>query len=337
MNPDPTENQLADVLEGPWAQKAVDAEVYLAQQRKATLTLNSSSGSSARSGPPNRIRTAELSNVFRAHWHQFATNVHEQQVRNSFDEALNTLQLLELGIETGYYTADQLRRTVVAKFEELFWSEAAVNYLLHHQYIGVRFLAARYEIDLGLPPLPPPAPNPDAGVRYATFLSIYAEFYHDSAIKSCLHFLSDRTQFPDEQRAFAEFLTKKVPQTSSEPIITHFQHLSKGFYKVILYLNDVFKVVERTQEKSFALFFSYWLMRFTGYQLTDSGYHATGENWAALISRSPNQLLLASGYASAEMSAKDAAPFKQLLRQRIRSIQQAWFRAKTEIETRASQ
>lgn len=336
MTPDPIENRLADVLEGPWAQKAVEAEEFLAQKRKTTLKLKSSA-SSALSSTTGRIRTAELTNVFRAHWRYPITDKHEQQLRSSFDEALNTLQLLELGIETGYYTAEQLRSTVVAKFDELFWSEAAINYLTYYEFISVRFLAARYRIDLGLLPLVPPVPDPNAEVQYATFLSIYAHFYQDTPIRFCLDFLDDYIQFPEEKRAFAEFLTKKGIQNSSEPIIARFQDLSRGFYKFILYLNDVFKVIESTEGKYFALFFSYWLARLTGDRLTDSGYSKASRDWASLISESPNQLLFASGYDSDEITSEDTATIKQLLQQRIRTIQQAWLNAKSEIESQVRQ
>jgi hypothetical protein len=332
MTPSPTENRLAYVLEGPWAQKAVAAEEFLAKKRQTTLPLHSSATQALSSAPPARARAAELTNIFRAHWQFPVTDIQEQALRDSFDEALNTLQLLELGIETGYYTTDQLRETVVAKFDELFWSQASIDYLTYYQYVNIRFLAARYGVDLGLPPLTPPTPNPGAEVRYATFLSIFSQFYADEAVKSCLHFLDDYVLFDDELTAFTQFLTEESEMVDAEPLVEHLQQLSEGFYKLILWLNDVFEVVSSDEEKYFALFFSYWLIKLLGYTPTQTGYVHNGTDWMSLIDRFPNQLLIAGGYELDAVDPEDLVTAQELLRRRLLTIRNAWHSAQLEIE-----
>lgn len=332
MTPSSNENRLAYVLGGPWAQKAVAAEEFLATKRQTTVTLHSSSGQALPGAPLTRPRTAELTNIFRAHWRAPVIDPREQELRDSFDEALNTLQLLELGIETGYYTTDQLRETVLAKFESLFWSQASVDYLVYYQYVNIRFLAARYGVDLNLPVLPPPTPNPSAEVRYATFLSIFSQFYADAAVKSCLRFLDDYFLFREEHTALVQFLQKKSANAAPEPLVAHLQQVTEGFYKLILWLNDIFDVVSRDEKKYFALFFSYWLIKLLGYTPTQTGYVQGGTDWVSLISRSPNQFLIAGGYELNALAPEDRATAKRLLRQRLHTVKNAWLSAQAEIE-----
>lgn len=332
MTPSSAEDRLAYVLTGPWAQQGAVAENFLAKTQQTALPLRSSAAKAAPDTPPNRPRVTQLTNVFRAHWQAPVTDAREQALRDSFDEALTTLQLLELGIETGYYTTEQLRETVLAKFDSLFWSQASVDYVRYYQFVSIRFLAARYGIDLGLPVLTPPLPNPGGEVRYAVFLSIFSQFYVDAALDSCLRFLDDYHRFEDEHIAFAHFLLKKSAVATAEPLTTHLQQVSEGFYKLILWLNDVFEVANPDERKYFALFFSYWLTKLLGYSATPTGYEQTETDWVSLINSSPNQLLLAGGYELSTMSPEDRATAKNLLRKRLATIKNAWLSAHVEME-----
>ena len=353
-----TDGRLAFVLTGPWAKEAEPAEAYLGEMRVVAT------GPNVLKSAHKRAKTVganpELKRLFRPHWEEAVTDKKEQGLRDAFDEAVTTLQLLELGIETGYYDAEVLRPVVLAKFEELFWTPATIDFLDYYDYIGVRFLAARYDYALGnFPRLDPPAPDLNAGLRFASFLDIFAQFYEDQDTKLFLKFLDDFviTQLngqPIRERSFfRQYLRSEQLESRANKLLPRFRKLSRGFYKTVLWLNDIVKVVRASADKalsadvkvapltaadkSFAMFFSYWLAKLFGFSLEKTGYEARGTNWAALAKDHPLRLLSDSGYevrpeAEDALNENELKTIRELLEKRLDTLRAIWKTAKEEIE-----
>src|SRR6266436_365570 len=99
--------RLKNLDQGPWIEKALEAKRYLEPKTDLSLLINSNEPITL--DKLNKIlvredlqRERELAELLRAHWDKEIESDHEILLRDSFDEALSFLQILELAIETGY-------------------------------------------------------------------------------------------------------------------------------------------------------------------------------------------------------------------------------------------
>ena len=135
--------RLEDIQTGPWRKKS-----ELARQRLLTLS------------------TAELERYLRSHYGDEIKDEAELDFRQSFDQVLEEMQLLELAVACGFLSLDVVRRAIEPDFASLLSSKAARAYVKLYDFVLVRYLAYRLSIDLEIGALQPPPINPHAEVRY---------------------------------------------------------------------------------------------------------------------------------------------------------------------------
>lgn len=308
------------VLNGPWAHNTDKADLFLEAQRTANISLR---GSVAGVGNTSvRIRSAELSNMFRGHW-VVPIKENEQAVRNSFGEALDVLQLLELGIESSYYRIEDVKGLIVDRLNHLFWSQAAVDYIKQYNRLLVRYVACRSEFDLGLPLLAPPIED-EAEIAYAGFLLTFAQMRDDDEMQEAIKFVY--TSLTNSTWSLSE-----SSPVSNDTMAYCSLECTKGFYKIISCLDDIFESVSEKRRKYFALIFSDWLSIFSGYTLSKEGYVKLPTSLSDFISNNAHVIMESVGYQEADKQVIDETA--ALLKGRIDKIKSVWSEAQNEIQS----
>jgi hypothetical protein len=223
-----------------------------------------------------------LGRVFRPHFKKSFRKKTYIEFRESFDEALDHLELLELSVETGYLSPEAVRQQSLREMRLLLKSEPAQHYLQHYDYLLVRFLAARFDFPLRLPPLNPPKPNPDAEVRFAVFLATHNEWTSDSNIELFTRLL-DNYRFGERinWEFFSDYLlSNRKPELDAEEELC-IQRLSDGLDRFVQLLGGLFAQLSVTERAYFGSFYAYWLAKFFGYELGKRGYEEAWESWEA--------------------------------------------------------
>lgn len=287
--------RLHQLMEGPWRSAAKLAREVFAPPTFDSTPLIFMPIQHEKDDASEAMRARFL----RPHWDSQVDDPREIEVRDSFDEALTEMQLLELAIQTGYLdltttVRDHARNLI----NQLLWSPSAVRFIADYDYITVRFLAARVGVDLKLPSVVPPEPVP-AAAHFATFHSVLLEWETDDDLAAWLGWLDDynESSFANPEAAFNRFLaTGKYPR---DPQNAHyFQRLVYGAGKFVMLLSTLFHSMNdegRVQldqrpgvdhRAPFGAFFSYWLARFHGYSLAKIGFEKDDRDLGRVLLRS---------------------------------------------------
>jgi hypothetical protein len=254
----------------------------------------------------DRRRARELTHRFAPHWPDEEFTEAEQTFRDSFDEALTVLQLLELAVETGYLTLEAIRPTARAEIVALLWASPARQFLDTYDYWTVRFIADRVGVDLGLPKLAPPQPDPTGEMHFGAFLALISEWTVDADLDAWLGLL-DGYMLQDaddedysEADAFYEFLTTgELPDEANLGDVLRYFSLARGAFKFLFQLCGTLRPMQKRERFFFLSFFAYELSKFFGYELKERGYVATEEGgWDAIGDASAFHRLLSGGVIS---------------------------------------
>jgi hypothetical protein len=262
--------RIEDLRRGPWMEQSEIARrsmPILSEQQRATY--------------------------LRPHWKdpEGITKKEEIGFRESFDQVLEYLQLIELGIETGYFSLDALRTEVEREMAPLVSSPAVCRYIYDYEFLPVRFLASRFGLALGTAPLAVPPINPLAEVRFATFLSLHSSWTDDRAIER-FTMLMDHYKFLKlvNGRYFKSYLSGTLMPS---PVFGEEQQrlldeLCSGCTRFVQILGDLFIQLDGGEQPFFGSFYGYWLGHFFGYSLGDQGFSKKSEGWGLYV---PNRLL----------------------------------------------
>jgi hypothetical protein len=235
---------------------------------------------------PEGAAFARLDALFRPHWQRPITRPQDLAFRDAFDEALARLQLVELAVVTGYVPLDAVRQRTRAELMTLLWPPAAREYLRTYDFLGVRFLAARVEIDLRLPAVSPPVSNPRAAVRYATFLSQLETWHKDPNVDEWLGFLDDYVEYDDEPSDVERFLRTGKIRAKDDRRADRFQRLAAGADRVLQLLADLFNVLPENERPLFGIYHAYWMQKLFGYSFDDDKRRyvkSAADDWSTLL------------------------------------------------------
>lgn len=287
----PEENdRVKGLLEGEWTAQARKAEVFLRPPRRLVasllaedrITVQDLLGAERTYASP--ARSKDIRRTLRAHW-ETKDGVYdpaEIELRDSFDELLTVLQLLELSAESGYLPEHVVRPLGRERLLNALWPAGARLFVKHYDYLGVRFLAARCDIDLGLPKVIPPHPDPRAQVQFATFLSQHQGWYGDESLDWWLGLLDDYVgeegEFDQpEDEAFYSFLrTGRLPGENRD-VERRFYARADGLKRFLFLLANLFSFLPQRSAPFYGFFYLYWMAKFFGYELSDDGYHRDRE------------------------------------------------------------
>lgn len=251
--------RLADLSAGPFRAAA--------QPAREALTLKQWS-------------SVALARVLRPNIGRKFSNQDDINFRESFDESLDFLELLELAVETGYLTIDSVRDAARNEMELLLKPRSAQRYLVYYDFLLVRFLAARLDFPLFLPRLEPPVPNPEAQIRFAVFLATHNDWSSDPHIELFTRLL-DSYQFYRRIDAafFSAYLLGAARPALRPDDVACIQQLSDGLDRFVQLLGGLFAQLSPAQRPYFGSFYAYWLAKFFGYRLQESGYEQASESW----------------------------------------------------------
>jgi hypothetical protein len=227
-------------------------------------------------------RRKKLQHILRAHWKSElgVTDPDEIEIRDSFDELLTTLQILELSVESGYLTEDDVIGVAREQLLRALWSQAACSFVDHYDYLAVRFLAARCRVDLGLPEVVPPTTDPRAAVQFATFLSQHQAWYGQEGLDWWLGLLDDYTEDDEdfeEDEAFYTFLRSGRLPSESKDVEVRFFDRADGLKRFIFLLSSLFSILPENVAPLYGTFYLYWMAKFFGYELGERGYRRESE------------------------------------------------------------
>jgi hypothetical protein len=249
--------RLAGIGRGPWRQAS--------QLARATIP---------------RMQPAAASRYFRFH-DVTITDPQEIEFRESFDEALEELQLLELAVMCGYLPLEIVEPEARAAFATLLATPQARKYLSNYDYLLVRFLAARLREDLRLPPVTPPPVEPSAAIRYAAFLAVHMDFAQSSAIEKFTRLLDDY-HYGRVNAALVKRGLAGIPPELSSAEQQHYDEALVGFFEFLQLLGDLFVDMQPDHLPLFGSNYGYWLGRFFGMRRKGATYDSSGISFGDL-------------------------------------------------------
>jgi len=288
-----------------------------------------------RSGPWNRrselarskireLSTTQSSRLFRFHIPETVKDLDEIEFRNSFDEALDQLQLLELAVECGYLSLQSVKDTAAEDFRLLLTNPQARRYVEMYDFVPIRFLAARIGFDIGLTSPEPPPINPSAAVRFATFLSLHREMSRRDSIEMFLKVLDD---FRFAGLINAPYLKDRLQSgnafletTEKETLLA----ITQGLIDFVQILGDLFLQLDADEQPLFGCFYGYWLSHFFGFRRTERGYELVATSFGDVSLPS----VVTDSLSKEAVQAEEAR-----FRHRIELLDDTWQRTRDFIES----
>ena len=284
------QNRVAALSKGPWTNHAKSAFAFLKPATPVNLYLAGDWHVPMASVRPLLVaadvaRDDELAHFFRAHWKDPEGVRHkgEMNVRDSFDEALTHLQLLELAVEMGYVPLDAIKEQARQQFSELLWSDAARKFVWDYDYLSVGYLASRIGVDISQGDLAPPPVNEAGAVRFALVLAEHVRWSNDEVIDEWLHFLDDYVVTRNEQVLFQEYLLSRPSPTPKKVTVRQrdrFERLAAGAGQFVIQLSTLMAPLREDERAHVGLLYSYWFAKFFGYERGAQGYRKVGDGWA---------------------------------------------------------
>jgi hypothetical protein len=263
--------------QGPWIKKGAEAWEIIGRPPESANERAATSNTQQK-----------LKRLLRPHWDDeiyYAEGV----IRDSFDEALTLYQLYELAIENQYISINDIKEQVYKELTSLLWSDGARAYLQNYSYTSVIFLAQRVGLNLGFNQVGLPSIHDASEGLFASFLSQHALWYEDPLLDGWIGFLDDYQEYGDEQRTdkevFRDFLESTQRKFDNEAALWAFV---AGADRFVTRIADLAVLLSEDEKPSYGLFYAYWLAKFYGFDLTDSGYirHDDQEDWGTAVSDS---------------------------------------------------
>ncbi|MBZ9648179.1 hypothetical protein K9B33_11520 [Sphingobium sp. 3R8] len=231
----------------------------------------------------DEARLLHLSRALRFHWDE---PVEEElfELRDSMDEALGFLALQELSIATGYLPLEEAWADARRRLAATLWPAAARGYVDGYGFIGVRMLAARVNVELGLPALQPPEPLPNGAIRFAGMLSELRIWYEDGPIDIWLSILDDFALSDLDKLDFSEALKNARPDHVAPDI----SFALLGAATFLSRLANLFDIMPAAERPLYGIYFSYWLAKFFGRSFDGGRFKRLPDepNWPQLFSQS---------------------------------------------------
>jgi hypothetical protein len=250
------EARLGEIVTGPWAAESKIAWNYLQPQR-------------------NKPGKDELAEVLRPHWRKPITEAREIEIRDSLDQALLELQILELAASTGYLPLKHMERTVRERFDALLWSEAAQEFVRNYRYYGVIVLAHRFGLEFRMPRGLQVTPVDESqALRFASFLFVVRETYETQAIRQWQDRLDDYFYRNERSPDFGEYLKHGDARAPSDDTLKRiFQERAFGMAQFIERYGDFFKTVSPNEWPRYGLVPLYWLEKLFGYERSEEAFY----------------------------------------------------------------
>jgi hypothetical protein len=214
----------------------------------------------------------KLEKLFQPHHERIPTHK-QQDLRDSFDDALTYLQLIEMAIETGYLPQEDVADLAEAEFRSLFWSKSARGFVTTYDYTQVKALAARYHIK-GFGGGSAGAIDETGAMHFASFLATQREIENDVPSETWLRFLDDYVIRRYEKDEFYDFLVSGKPARSERRVV-----LLVGARSFCVRLADFLAALPAPLQPRFGSFHAYWLAKMFGYELDGRRYVREDEVW----------------------------------------------------------
>src|SRR5258708_5876678 len=177
-------DRIKDLMSGPWsgesakARRVLKRKLPLRQKGELISKFNSMDELYGVVSHADRHRdNTYIKKLLRPHWKSSGIPPKDFPTRDSFDEALTALQLLELAIVTGYLSENVALEAARRELIALLWSKGARTFVFSYDYYLVEGLASRARLQLRpqrSAALPLIASSPD---RFAMFLSFHSGWY----------------------------------------------------------------------------------------------------------------------------------------------------------------
>ncbi len=320
MNREEVRQRLAAIADGPWAKGVRTAREKLAPADRLPVP-----------GPrfvflderplsqPNRRRNQALAEILRPHFAAKGaiTSRAEIETRDALDDALTLPQLYELAVQTGYLPSEAVKKPARAILTDLLWSPAARRFVAAYDYIAVPMLANRVGVS-GLGGAQPPEPKANAALRFAGFLAHLRAFYADEQIQLWTRFLDDYRKEPDEQNKLWKYLRGK--QKTGPARIAE---LLTGCQLFVSALASAFHILDDDELSRFGLIHAYWLQKFFGYEMKDSGYAKNVRLWGQNDSWA-NTVMTSRYLIPADTDAEVAAVFQRQFREQVELLERTF-------------
>jgi hypothetical protein len=269
LSKDEVQARIEAIRTGPWMDRSALAKRKLAAPGFEPSAFTSGGRMSLDSFPLDQRAAAiakNLSATFRWHRSGRIPTQSEQRVRDSFDDALTYLQMIELAIETGYLPADQVADATRADMVSLLWAPPARQFVRIYDYTSVEALAMRLEIG-GFPRRRLLPIDPRGAVHFAAFLATHRTLENDAACNTWLGFLDDYIIRRGEQDDFYEYLKSGEATRSRRRL-----ELLLGARNFAVMLADFFSTLPEHLQARFGGFYAYWLAKLFGYERRDGKY-----------------------------------------------------------------
>jgi hypothetical protein len=233
-----------------------------------------------------RVTEQELRRILRPHWEEPIENPEELNFRDSLDQSLEFLQMLELAVETGYVPEEFAREKALSEFNGLLWSVAARDYVEMYGFLLVRFLAARFEIG-GWRSQIEKVPDTDAlaQVRFGNFVAVCEAWATNPCLKLFTQFMDD---YYFEHRLNAQFIGKFLEDDRAKGELSPKEGelvtmCLDGMVSFLTTLTDFFESLQESERPRFGSFFAYWLGRFFGFRVEWGEYKQEGFDWKPMV------------------------------------------------------
>jgi hypothetical protein len=294
MNGSETVARFRDLLRGPWISGGWRAFKYLRASCDLTLIARSDKiirlkDISTHLSRDDALREYHIRSLLRPHWERPIRDPNEILYRDSLDHILETLALIELALETGYFDEAAVKRPVRRIMVDLLWSQGAREFVTSYGYISVIFLASRMGLDFGVLLDTHSLPTfTRAETRFAVFLAQHQNWYSHPELGIWLRFLDDYRLYPGEQEDFLTFLRDGNPDMFADKQ-HRFISLMAGLEQFCTYLSDLIDLLPKNEWPYFGMVYLYMMARFVGHRMTASGLDrdANDIDWASELRSSP--------------------------------------------------
>jgi hypothetical protein len=296
--------RLADIQTGPWRQKS-----ELARQLLPKLSAD------------------DLERYLRSHYGDEIKEKAELDFRQSFDQVLEEIQLLELAVSCGFLPLDVVRAAVEPDFTALLSSKPARAYVKLYDFVPVRYLASRLPIDLDIGPVQPPPINPRAEVRYAVFLATHYEFITNARIELFTMYIDDF--YFGRRRIDGGFLKRWIAgEQPSDLMPKELQVVGNGYLGFIQFtetLGDFFLQLPDTQRPYFGLAYGYWLSHYFGLRRPRGRYELVGPNF--------EEVRFAPSLFALDLNSDGAQAERKRFQERLITLKAVWEGTRALIES----
>lgn len=294
--------RLAAVVHGPWEKEGTIARSFLSEQ-EAYFNDSVKGLAGGKLEKPHEAVYRLLVRMFRYHSTP-VTSPKEIAIRESFDEALTPIQLLEISIECGYLSLSDAKVEAQSQFQSLVFAKPMKKFIADYDYFLVRFLAARIGYDLGLPPVEPPVPFEKGEARYSVLLGSHKQWYGDNNLDTWLGYLDDYEpmDLANLDEHYSQFLQTGSTGRLSDEHIAHLRAISNGMFRFFELLGALFSVANPNERRYWALLYCYWLAKTFGYEMEDGEYEKSDLDVGAVYEKA----LSSRGSSLAEQSGMSA-------------------------------